>query len=222
MGKWNSPLDWRSAFTEKGSWKCFMSGLNQVVFIDERRHYTPESPALLQACRAVWQISTGATVFSDCGNAFFAKKTPLIPELFGARTAQYPPCVHHCISPNDNHCHGSAKAKWRQLSAENEWGKDDSLESSLCLLGCLSSIPREEVEGYFSRNFLIGKQFVSPSRCKELVVGSAVRKIEKSEKYEVALRNYDSFCRSSTSMEEHLEVDTSSELNCTLDGSYWK
>jgi hypothetical protein len=194
---------------------------DQVVFIDENRHYTPESPAVLQACRAVWKVPRGATIFSDCGNSFFDHKSPVIPAIFGVRTAQYPPSVHYFLSPNDNHCHGSAKAKWRQQSSENGWGKDDSVESSLCLLGCLSDIPQEEVQSYFRNNFMIGKSFVSPSRCKELIGFSAVRKIEQSEKYTAALRKYESFSRHSSGDDELHPEDIPPELNSSLDGSYW-
>ena len=101
------------------------------------------------------------------------------------------------------------------------WGKDDSVDSSLSLLGCLTSIPQEEVRGYFTRNFQLDKKFISPSRCKELVVSAALLKMEKSEKLSNALRDYHKFVNSSTQTDEVPYGEQPPELKSSLDGAYW-
>ena len=163
-----------------------------------------------------------STILSDLGNAFFDDMGAVIPRLFRCRTAQYPPAVHHFLSPNDNHYHGSAKAKWRQMSAENGWGQDDSVESSLCLLGCLTNIAQEEIKGYFTNNFLLDKKYVSPERCRPIIEGVVSYKIGKSEINRKAVMDYNKFCQEATSRQEQLQGDSIPELESSLDGSYWE
>jgi len=100
----------------------------QVVWQQSASSYIPESQTLLEAHSARVKVPLGSAIFSDRGNVFFRNQEPLIPQIFRLKTACYPTVVHHFISPNDNHFHGSAKAKWRLIKAKNGRGKADSVE----------------------------------------------------------------------------------------------
>jgi len=86
---------------------------DQVIWMGGSGHYVPEGNGPLETFGARAQVPENCVIFSDEGNAFFRDGQPVIPHFFRARTATYPPIVHHYISPNDNRYHGVAKAKWR-------------------------------------------------------------------------------------------------------------
>lgn len=195
---------------------------NQIIWLDTHRHYISESTAILRLYQDRVQVPPGCVIFSDEGNAFFESGTALLPELFGARTAQYLPKVHHFLSPIDNHFHGSAKAKWRALQAKNGWGKDDDVRSSLCLLHILSTMPKEEVSGYFRKNFLLDLKYIDPDVCVRILDDADKNFDYQSEFFARCSSAYDDFLRSSDDQQEDICSNPPPQLSSRLDGSYWK
>ena len=137
----------------------------QIVHLEGSRQYVPESSDLVQQYFTIFPIPPGSVIFSDQGNAFFKDRRPVLLDCGASLTFTYPPVVHQYLSPNDNHHHGSAKAKWRSKIAETGWGKDDSLETSLCLLSFLSHVDSDEISGYFTKNFFLGVSEATAENC---------------------------------------------------------
>jgi len=194
----------------------------QVVWVPGSRHYIAESNELVVAYRARVEIPDGATIFSDQGNAFFRDRVPVLSECFGVKTATYPSLVHHYLSPNDNHYHGVAKAKWRAESAKNGWGKDDGVASSLCLLSFLNTVPPPLIQSFFTKNFMLANLYVDPERCMRIVAGTNSRNEEREEFFERARGAYRDFVRMTTHTHETTPETTPDELSGTLDGEYWR
>ena len=195
---------------------------NQIVWMNTTRQYIAESNDLLIAYRARVEIPDGATIFSDKGNAFSKDGESVLSKYFDVKTATYPPIVHHYLSPNDNHLHGLEKAKWRAESAKNGWGKDDGVESSLCLLSFLNTAPSPLIQSFFTKNFMLDHLYVDPERCLRIVESPDSQNEEKEEFFSRARRAYQDFVRMTThTCETPLETPPD-ELSGTLDGEYWK
>jgi len=88
---------------------------SQVVVLTGNKMYVRESPDLVEIFFSRYDIAPGSIIFSDNGRSFFRNKQPLIPQICQATTSTYPAIVHQFLSPNDNHHHGAAKAKWRAM-----------------------------------------------------------------------------------------------------------
>jgi len=173
---------------------------SQIVWMNTTRHYVPESSDLLIAYRARVEIPDGATIFSDKGNAFSMEGEQVLSKYFGVKTATYPPIVHHYLSPNDNHLHGLAKAKWRAESARNGWGKEDGVESSLCLLSFLNTVPFLLIQSFFTKNFMLDHLYVDPERCMGIVESVDSQNEEREEFFERARGAYRDFVRMAAHM----------------------
>ena len=83
----------------------------QVFWLGDKSSYVPESLELLEYYGSMMQVPQNSVIFHDSGNAFFRDGHSEVPQIFGARTAIYPPIVHQYLSPNDNRFHGTAKEK---------------------------------------------------------------------------------------------------------------
>ena len=149
---------------------------NQIDVLEGSKHYVPESAAILHRFLSISQIPLGCVIFSDKGNAFRDHNGPVIPQYHDARTFTYPPLIHHIISPNDNHFHGAAKAKWRAMYAKMGWGSGDAVESDLCLLGYLTHTDPRAIQGYFERNLFLGQEPPTAKRCRTLFEHIPTRK----------------------------------------------
>jgi len=193
---------------------------NQIIYVGGTKHYIAESKEIVEQFLAMVQIPPGATIFSDKGHAFFHKKTPIIPQLCGAKTATYPPVLHHYISPNDNHHHGAAKAKWRAKVVEQGWGKDHSLESCLYFLFCLNTASQDAVRGYFTKNFCLDRKCVRGDRCLDLVSAGLATHLMKNEALQQAEEAYQAFMKKRTREDEAPPGPPPTKLRSTLDGTY--
>jgi len=71
---------------------------NQVIWMGGGFHYVPECTDPLKIYRAKVKVPDKFVIFSDKGNTFFQNKQPVIPLIFGARTATFPPAIHHYLS----------------------------------------------------------------------------------------------------------------------------
>jgi hypothetical protein len=70
------------------------------------------------------------TVYSDNGNALFEEGNDVLKEI-GFETRQiYPPPVHQCLFPNDNHFDRTSKTFWRNNGVDYS----DDVDASLLLL----------------------------------------------------------------------------------------
>ena len=193
----------------------------QVFWLGETSNYVPESMEILGYYGAMVQVPPESVIFHDCENAFMSQGESVIPLIWGVKAATYPPIVHQFLSPNDNRFHGAAKEKWRSLSAEKGWGKEDSVESSLALLSFLSHYDPKEVSSYFRENFFLERKSIQPDRCMGLVTSGLLKKIRKSPHFDQAQAAYRRF------IQEHQRTNASEMsspppcLEGTLDGKYW-
>jgi len=59
----------------------------QIIWDKESKYYIPESGDILRKYRARIRVPSGSVIFSDMGNAFFSEGDPVIPKIFGTKTA---------------------------------------------------------------------------------------------------------------------------------------
>ena len=194
----------------------------QVFWMGGKSNYIPETKELLEFYWAMTEIPQNSVIFHDRGNAFFSDGESVIESIFGCRTAVYPPLIHHFLSPNDNNFHGAGKAKWRSMAAENGWGKDDSVESSLALLSIFSNFDREAICSYFTKNFFIGRASIKPDRCMDLVTDGIMKKIRKSEFYQRSVSAYQIHLERKARNGSPIYLPPPSSLKDSLDGQYWE
>ena len=118
----------------------------------------------------------GSVIFSDRWRAYTEMGRSVISEFGMAETMQYPSAIHAYLSPNDNHYHGAAKAKWRGMAKARRWGPKDGVESDLCLLGILTHTNPDDIRKYFTRNLFLGRKPPSKGRCMRHIEGDFGRK----------------------------------------------
>jgi hypothetical protein len=171
---------------------------------------------------AMVQVPQNAVIFHDQGNAFLSDKESVVPLIFGVKAATYPPIIHQFLSPNDNRFHGAAKEKWRSMACEKQWGKDDSVESSLALLSFLSHYDPIAVRSYFSKNLFLERKSIQPDRCMDLVMNGLLKKISKNEKIHSGTKLYQKFKDKHQAESAVLSLPQPPCLEDSLDGYYWK
>ena len=106
----NQELAVQAALTE------FNIDAKQIVYIPGTKYYTYERAEIIRAClkRVRNSILCDSVIFSDNARLYLSEEQPITTSL-RANTARYPAEVHQYMSPNDNHLHGAAKAKWRKF-----------------------------------------------------------------------------------------------------------
>ena len=199
--------------------KHFRVSPEQIIYLPESSYYVGESEKLLREFFSIAKVPPNSVIFSDQGNAFFSGGEHLIPKLCGARTATYPPLIHHYLSPNDNHYHGVCKAKWRAAQVENGWGERHSLESNIFLLHCLNTVPEHIVATYFTQNFCLCRKCITVDRCLPLVSDGMIRRLSKRVDISRAERAYTKFLRGK---DREAPVPPPPKLRSTLDRTYWE
>ena len=145
----------------------------EMVFMKIKSFCLMETENMLERARTLsehfWELFlypldvpffvTMGTRFSNKGNLSLSH----VPVQDASPTS---PPVYQLLSPNDNHHHGAAKAKWRKKCAEEGWGPEDSVESELFLLGCLTHTSPEAVRGYFTKIMFMDR---TPPRAREIM-----------------------------------------------------
>jgi len=194
---------------------------DQVVYLESDRHYVAESPALIREYFSRFPVSDGAVIFSDKGNAFFSGQSPVLLSCGVSRTETFPPLVHQYLSPNDNHHHGSAKAKWRGKCEVHGWGKDDSVESCLSLLSFLTHVPPQEVIGYFTKNFCLDVPELTVEICMDRITNGHFFLTERNRYFKHCSQLYQLFEETGVVHEHPPRSRTITEIETTLDGTYW-
>ena len=194
----------------------------QVFWLEGSSNYVPESRHILELYGSMVEVPTNAVIFHDEGNALMNDGASIVPLIFNCRAATYPPIIHQYLSPNDNHYHGAAKAKWRQMAAKEMWDKDDSVESSLSLLSVLTHFDREAIRSFFTRNFFLGREKIQPDRCMDLVSSGLIRKLKKSQYFERCLESFKLFQAKSSAEGAITPCSPQPAIESSLDGKYWK
>ena len=194
---------------------------DQVVYIEADRYYVAECPGLLRQYFTRFPIPDGATIFSDKENTFFSEQASVLMSCGVSRTETFPPLVHQYLSPNDNHHHGSTKAKWRAKMDDQGWGKGDTVESSLSLLSFLTHVPPQDIIWYFTKNFCLDVPDLTVEICMDLIANGHFSGTEKNLYFKHCSKLYQLFEETGV-VHEHLPIPkTITELESTLDGTYW-
>ena len=194
----------------------------QVFWFGGKSHFIRESRHLLELYGSMVQVPENSVIFHDQGNAFIDDIESIIPLIFGCRSATYSPIIHQYLSPNDNHYHGSTKAKWRSMAAEMNWDKDHSTESRLSLLSVLTHFNVGVIASYFTKNFFFERKKIQPDRCFDLVSSGLHRKLKKKQYYNACLKAYDSFKNQISAASETPLGSPPQQLENSLDGVYWE
>lgn len=125
--------------------------LHRIVYVGnttgETRTFVQESDDHVKHFFTYYAVPKGAWVLSDCGTAVSGGG---LKERGFSHHAQYPPAVHHYLSPNDNNLHGAAKQLWRQSGVDFH----DDVSSSLLLLKYLDEQTAAHSRSWFDRNML--------------------------------------------------------------------
>lgn len=115
-------------------------------------------------------IENHSIIFHDYGTALAGLSNASIIKLKSLKIIEYPPDIHHLLSPNDNKWHGVAKAKWRNLCRTRAIDKTGGVESSLLLLKCLVDVKSETIKKNFQRNLFIKKKIVKINDLEKLII----------------------------------------------------
>lgn len=148
---------------------------SQLVFLSNegsaQSFYVAERSDLVHKFFEIYAVGKNWKILSDKGRAFFPKGESVLKELGFSSHLTYPPEVHHYLSPNDNHLHGSAKSKWRSMALEYK----DDVHSSLALLNCLQTTSPRDIKDWFNNNLLQSKlsqrEKITIGECKKIVCG---------------------------------------------------
>jgi len=207
------------------NYKCLLDKYqltpDQVAYIESDRCYVAESPALLREYFTRFPAPQGSVIISDGGKAFYSGGVSVLQSCGVSRNETLPPLVHQYLSPNDNHHHGAAKAKWRSKCASNGWGKDDSIESSLCLLSFLTHVPPEDICGYFTKNMCLDVDNLNAEICTERISDGNFSGILKNRFFKICSTVFKQF-EETGEINDCLPVPKAiNEIDCTLDGPYW-
>ena len=144
----------------------------QIVYIPDTKYYTYERAEIIRAYlkRVRNYIFCDSVIFSDNARMYLSEEQPITTSL-RANTARYPAEVHQYMSPNDNHLHGAAKAKWRKFRRQKLPGVKGRIFSDVCLLGQLTHIKSRVIRGFFDINLFLGNRPLSVGRCKNHIMG---------------------------------------------------
>ncbi len=186
--------------------------LSRVVYLGvearEKRTYVAESPEIIESFLRFNVVPEGV-IFSDGGKSFKRKKVDVIANL-GHQHVTYPAAVHQYLSPNDNRLHGEAKNKWR--AAQPNF--DDDVYSSLLLMQCIDNVPTENIEGWFTKNFMFGAGKVTDEKVRAIISGPAYARFAFHraccQKYQMKFE--DSLVQLATPMHK---------ISSSLDGTFW-
>jgi len=168
----------------------------QVVLLEGSRKYVAESPSLVRSYLEQVDFLPESTIFTDQGHAFFQNRVSVIETRTSARSYTYPPSVHQYLSPNDNHYHGAAKARWRSIIAKNGWGPEDAIESELCLLGLLTHTEQETIRSYFAKNLFFGRGIPNTMECLRRILDMTPRQKKRKLFFEKCMVEFREFDRS--------------------------
>ena len=122
------------------------------------------------------------------------------------------------MSPNDNHYHGVAKAKWK----ENCENFDDDIYSSLNLLRELNAVPAVEIKKWFNNNLFLDTETVTSELTKAHIEGGKKFTPQANEFFEECKALYQRTIRSSMKTRLVSNQVSNTGLDSLLDGSYWK
>lgn len=163
-------------------------------------------------------ISTSDVIFRDAGHCF----TEVCPELLAQQKVgafiKYPPSIHETLSPNDNKHHGRAKAKWRN----SKYYLRGDVWSSLYLLRCLGSDPREMIRRDFNQNFFLHARCNPQKKAVEQILLTGEDKPTQRKLYhQECARKYKIFSSNISVRSLPSSFQNINGIDCRLDGKYW-
>lgn len=121
--------------------------------VRESRVYAAENVDMVKTYFKFYPPPAGSWIFSDNGHAFMDHGIPVFESVGFSQHSFYPASVHQYLSPNYNHLHGVAKAKWRSLKIDFS----DDVLASISLLSELDTVSQATIRSYFDTNFLLKK-----------------------------------------------------------------
>jgi len=193
---------------------CGLSN-DQIVYVGtgerERRVFVSESAELLRRFFSEFDIPDGCIVLSDNGNAFREHGADVLLAIGFNKHAYYPAPIHQYLSPNDNHLHGVAKQKWRQLAVDFS----DDVSASCSLLNLLSE-SISAVPAWFDANMQLGSKITDHGAIEKLITGSTA---EDLKFHRQCIREYRTF-RYGDARGGIPEAPPG--LESSLDGEYWE
>lgn len=149
---------------------------------DESKHFVSESPELLKIFFKRYKIKKNCLILSDNGNAFFEDGESVLLKIGFDIHRTYPAAVHHWLSPNDNHLHGSSKASWRQSGVDFK----DDVSSSLMLLNHLDCDIISYSKYWFNKNMI----HLEEEDVKALIGNNNIKKSEYKNECVDVYRNF--------------------------------
>ena len=159
-------------------------------------------------------------IFTDCGHAFKDKQGLDLLEHNGFVHVTYPPCVHHWLSPNDNHFHGVAKAQWR---AKIDPVGGGTARSDITLLQALGAVPVSMIKEFFVGNFCLAAESTPLYYVGRFSIRTHNAKDDELEDlHQLCIQTYTTR-RDDVVLGDHIVLQASfDQANRGLDGPYWK
>lgn len=208
---------------------CIAAGIDEadIVYLPSMgQTYVGESRSLVTRYlnaqlerRRLADLEGPILVLSDMGNAFKSDDGlfSVISSFDHLMTEQYPPDIHHFLSPNDNNYFGYAKAKWRSSGVSRE----DDVLCSLQLMMDLNEVPAEQISDWFKRNFFMNGDEVSLADCEEICSKGLSGAILRDDFLLACFSAYTKFMHGSTMRGMDIPSIIPESLATELDGEYW-
>jgi hypothetical protein len=171
--------------------------------------FVKETYQIVQMYFALVKLDNACAVFTDGGLAFHHDRKSVVTEA-GYTHVPLPACVHQYLSVNDNNAHGYAKAKWRKKVHDHS----DDVNSSLALMHELNSIPKDVIEKWFNRNYLLHSNNMQVVHVEDLIVAPSKN---NRRHHEIALHQF----LQKYGRDYGYGDDIAEEILSELDGAYW-
>jgi hypothetical protein len=183
---------------------------SHVVYLDDvGGKFVKETYQIVQMYFALVKLDNACAVFTDGGLAFHHDRKSVVTEA-GYTHVPLPACVHQYLSVNDNNAHGYAKAKWRKKVHDHS----DDVNSSLALMHELNSIPKDVIEKWFNRNYLLHSNNMQVVHVEDLIVAPSKN---NRRHHEIALHQF----LQKYGRDYGYGDDIAEEILSELDGAYW-
>ena len=199
----------------------FGIGMDQVKYVrSEGTKYCAEKEDLVADYFNHYRFDfpRSTVMFRDAGVAFNNVADRATCGRNIRKFVEYPPAVHHLLSPNDNNLHGAAKAKWR---ASSFYCQDD-VTSSLYLLSELTRASQGAVVKHFDRAYMLNPDKPPTlERCTNLFSPGQTAKVAQVEWLKSCRLVYTAFSARRVVTRHSPAKVRHQHMECDLDGGFW-
>lgn len=141
--------EWQICFIGTNEWYEDGKAPN---FVGEHKEFTEEA---VKRWGVIIREPEKMVVFTDNGSAFKKDSGSLLEQLGFGKHIYFPSVCHQILSTQDNGSLPQAKRAWRKADRDNFIPYTDEPHSSLFLMNQVDKYRRDEVEGWWTKNFLL-------------------------------------------------------------------